>query len=70
MKTSDLKTIVAVATPPGYGGIGVIRLSGSESLPLIRKLLANGSEQKFVPQHASLLHLLHPETNVEIDEAV
>ncbi len=70
MKTSDLKTIVAVATPPGYGGIGVIRLSGSESLPLIRKLLANGSELKFVPQHASLLHLLHPETGGEIDEAV
>lgn len=70
MTTSDLKTIVAVATPPGYGGIGVIRLSGSESLSLIRKLLANGSELKFVPQHASLLHLLHPETNVEIDEAV
>jgi len=70
MTTSDLKTIVAVATPPGYGGIGVIRLSGSESLPFIRKLLANGSELKFVPQHASLLHLLHPETGGEIDEAV
>lgn len=70
MNTSGLKTIVAVATPTGYGGIGVIRLSGSESLPFIRKLLENGSELKFVPQHASLLHLLHPETGAEIDEAV
>ncbi|MDX2044783.1 MAG: tRNA uridine-5-carboxymethylaminomethyl(34) synthesis GTPase MnmE [Acidobacteriota bacterium] len=70
MKTSDLKTIVAVATPPGYGGLGVIRLSGSQSLSLLRKLLADGHELKFVPQHASLQHLLNPGTAVEIDEAV
>ena len=28
MLPSDLDTIVAIATPPGVGGVGVIRVSG------------------------------------------
>lgn len=31
-------TIVAVATPPGYGGVGVVRLSGSLSHDIIQKI--------------------------------
>jgi tRNA modification GTPase len=36
--TSD--TIVAVATPPGRGGIGVVRLSGTAAEPIARALMA------------------------------
>ena len=32
-------TIVALSTPPGRSGIGVIRLSGDHSLPFLRRLL-------------------------------
>ncbi|HEX8926172.1 MAG TPA: tRNA uridine-5-carboxymethylaminomethyl(34) synthesis GTPase MnmE [Terriglobales bacterium] len=32
-------TIVAIATPPGRGGIGVLRLSGSQSVQIARKML-------------------------------
>ena len=28
------ETIVAISTPPGEGGIGVIRLSGSQAIPI------------------------------------
>jgi tRNA modification GTPase len=31
-------TIAAVATPPGIGGIGIIRVSGSEALSILRRL--------------------------------
>lgn len=34
----DSSTIVAVATPPGRGGIGVVRLSGTEAIPIAAKL--------------------------------
>lgn len=34
----DKQTICAVATPPGYGGVSVIRVSGSNALTLIQKL--------------------------------
>ncbi|MCC8193799.1 MAG: tRNA uridine-5-carboxymethylaminomethyl(34) synthesis GTPase MnmE [Deltaproteobacteria bacterium] len=33
-------TIVAVATPPGQGGIGIVRLSGPDSLAILRRLMA------------------------------
>lgn len=70
MTTYDFKTIAAVATPPGYGGIGVIRVSGSDSLSLVAKLVSDEVKDSFLPQHASLQNLIHPETGVIIDEAV
>lgn len=33
-------TIVAVATPPGQGGVGIVRLSGPDALPILRRLMA------------------------------
>ncbi len=40
-------TIVALSTPPGRSGIGVIRLSGERSLDYVRQLLL---EEKFSPE--------------------
>lgn len=34
----DFSTIAAIATPPGNGGVGIIRISGSESLSILRKV--------------------------------
>lgn len=33
-----MSTIVAISTPPGNGGIGIVRLSGKESLNIIEKI--------------------------------
>jgi tRNA modification GTPase len=41
----DKDTICAVATPPGVGGISVIRVSGQDSLKLVRRLCG------FIPTH-------------------
>jgi tRNA modification GTPase len=40
------ETIAALATPPGEGGIAVIRLSGSESLNIARKLFVNSKKER------------------------
>ncbi|MCD4742549.1 MAG: tRNA uridine-5-carboxymethylaminomethyl(34) synthesis GTPase MnmE, partial [Desulfobacteraceae bacterium] len=45
-------TIAAISTPPGNGGIGVIRISGHNSLDIISKLF--GRTKKGVEDHASL----------------
>lgn len=37
-----MKTIVAIATPPGHGGIGIVRISGPQSLDIAKKMF-NGS---------------------------
>ncbi len=70
MSISKLKTIAAIATPPGYGGIGIIRLSGSDALPLAQRLLVGDQTNQFTPNHASLYQIVHPETGITIDEAI
>ncbi len=34
----DRGTIAAISTPPGSGGIGIIRISGSEALPILKSI--------------------------------
>lgn len=34
-------TIAAIATPPGRGGVGIIRLSGSKSLEIVQRLISD-----------------------------
>jgi tRNA modification GTPase len=49
---SDDDTIVAIATPPGRGGIGVVRLSGPSALAIAGSLTGR-SEAAFVPRYAT-----------------
>jgi tRNA modification GTPase len=48
---STTDTIVAIATPPGRGGIGVVRLSGPDALGVSRQLLTN--DAPLVPRYAT-----------------
>ena len=41
-------TITALATPPGEGGIAVIRLSGPESLQIAGRIFVNGKKERMV----------------------
>lgn len=45
-------TIAAISTPPGHGGIGIVRLSGPDSLSILQRLLAatDGALPKFRPR--------------------
>jgi tRNA modification GTPase len=47
--TSD--TIVAIATPAGRGGLGVIRISGPDAARIAGELV--GREKPFLPRHAT-----------------
>lgn len=62
-------TIVALATPLGRSGIGVIRLSGMDSLPIATKLTGEDPSE-FRPRFAHLKKLRDPDTSEVIDEAV
>lgn len=62
-------TIVALATPTGRSGIGVIRLSGSLSLAIASKL-AGRSDLVLEPRRAFLKKLFDPSTNEIVDEAI
>lgn len=63
-------TIAAIATPPGYGGIGIIRISGTNSLQLVKQLISKSDSFSFTPNQSVFYTLHHPETKIPIDEAV
>ncbi len=62
-------TIVALATPPGRSGIGVIRLSGPQSLSILRILVAS-PEFNPTPNVLALRSLFDPATNQTLDQAL
>lgn len=62
-------TIVALATPLGRSGIGVIRLSGEKSLAIARKLVADKNFSP-KPRFATLQKIYNPATEDLLDEAV
>jgi tRNA modification GTPase len=57
--TSD--TIVAVATPPGRGGIGVVRLAGPRAVELANVL--TGRHEPLAPRHATFARIVVPDGN-------
>lgn len=38
ISTGEERTIAAISTPPGTGGIGIIRMSGSHALPVLKSV--------------------------------
>ncbi|MBR1925736.1 MAG: tRNA uridine-5-carboxymethylaminomethyl(34) synthesis GTPase MnmE [Clostridia bacterium] len=50
-------TIVAIATPIGTGGVGVIRLSGANSLSLLQKIFTPQKKQEFTPRKLVFGHI-------------
>ncbi len=61
-------TIVAIATPPGRGGIGVVRLSGLDAQSIAASMLR--LKHEMAPGRAVFAELIDPETSERIDESV
>jgi tRNA modification GTPase len=61
-------TIVAIATPPGRGGIGVVRISGSEARAIASGMLRLRHELE--PGRALFGELVEPAGGQRIDEVV
>ncbi|MEP6911113.1 MAG: tRNA uridine-5-carboxymethylaminomethyl(34) synthesis GTPase MnmE [bacterium] len=66
---SETDTIVALSTPAGRGAIGLVRLSGSRSIEIARRLVGDA---EFCPEpgRVTVRHLRHPESGEILDQAV
>jgi len=66
---SNNATIIALSTPPGRSGIGVVRLSGTRALEIARLLTG---DENFTPDanRVSLKNLLDPDTTEVLDQAL
>jgi tRNA modification GTPase len=62
------ETIVAISTPPGRGGIGIVRLSGAHALEIASGLIRTGGALEAA--RARLAEIVDPETSAKLDEAM
>ena len=64
-------TIAAIATPPGPGGIGIIRISGSQALPILTSLFSpNRKTTEYRSHRLYYGWITDPLTNQPIDEVM
>ncbi|MEA3469048.1 MAG: tRNA uridine-5-carboxymethylaminomethyl(34) synthesis GTPase MnmE, partial [Thermodesulfobacteriota bacterium] len=69
MDSSD--TIAAISTPPGAGGIGIIRMSGSQSLAHLQTVFQPLAKScAFDSHHFYYGRVVHPEKNKILDEVL
>jgi tRNA modification GTPase len=61
-------TIVAIATPPGRGALGVVRLSGPRALNLAGEFLDRGDALQ--PRHATFTRVQCVDNASALDEVV
>ncbi len=63
-------TIVAIATPAGRGGIGVVRVSGPDARAIARPMLRLAHGHDLEAGHAHFGELIEPASGERIDEVV
>ena len=66
-RESSNDTIVAVSTPPGRGGIGIVRLSGPEAASIAAQLVR--LRQPLEHAHVRLADVLDEDAGSEIGRA-
>ena len=64
-------TIAAISTPPGAGGIGIIRISGIEALPLLKQIFQpKDTTCSFTSHKLYYGHILQPVDSKILDEVL
>lgn len=66
-------TIAAIATPPGEGGIGIVRLSGPQALEVASRVFSPSSgadPREFASHTIHHGHVLDPDRGAALDEAL
>ena len=61
-----------IATPPGYGGIGIVRVSGPDAFAIVLPLLRRpGGDTSLPPSHTlTYAHIVAPDTQEILDETL
>lgn len=65
-----MDTIAAVSTPPGVGGIAIVRISGSNTFQILKKIFVGKDLNRAKPNTIHHGFIKDPETNEKIDEVL
>jgi len=71
--SAQRKTIYALSTPPGKGGVAVVRISGPDALQVWRQMVrSTDSQPKPDPKPWKLqrCHIVHPKTGALVDDGL
>ena len=63
-------TIAAIATPPGAGGVGIVRVSGTEALPLFKQLFVPLHPRSSFTSHRLYYGSIHARSGILLDEVL
>ena len=63
-----MSTIVALSTPPGRGAVAIIRISGPESICIVKRLIDSDSDLE--PRKASLRKVFEPDSQEILDHVL
>ena len=68
--TTEFDTIAAVSTPPGEGGISIIRISGDKTFDVVAKIFKGKNLRKVQSHTINYGHIVDPESQQEVDEVM
>ena len=70
LTTTEFDTIAAISTPPGEGGISIVRISGEEAVDVAKKIYRGKNLDKVASNTINYGHIVDPSTDEEIDEVM
>lgn len=65
-----MRTIAAISTSPGVGGIGIIRISGEQAFNVVKKIFKPKSNKEILPYTMKYGFIVDPKTGKNIDEVL
>lgn len=68
--TTEFDTIAAIATPPGEGGISIIRVSGEDAIGIVNHLYKGKNLDQVDSHTINYGHILDAETKSVVDEVM
>ena len=73
-------TIAAISTPIGEGGIGIVRMTGSQAAGILKKIFCPGKEKErasdklcplsLIPYHLHYGYIIDPQSDEAVDEVL
>ncbi len=64
-------TITAISTPIGEGGIGIVKMTGPEVLPILQRIFVSNKEDgQLISHHLHHGHIVDPESRDVVDEVL
>lgn len=68
--TIEFDTIAAISTPPGEGGISIIRVSGDDSVKIVKRVFKGKDLDKVQTHTINYGHIVDPKTEQVVDEVM